>query len=87
MAVLISDSTPGTAKNAQHPKGNSLIGKELLMIAQGRTLKLLRLTGIVGIITGIAMSIADISLLYSSAGGYESDAMLLACGGCCWAIT
>lgn len=46
------------------------------MIAQGRTLKLLRLTGIVGIITGIAMSIADISLLYSSAGGYESDAML-----------
>ena len=47
------------------------------MIAQGRTLKLLRLTGIVGIITGIAMSIADISLLYSSAGGYESDAVLL----------
>jgi len=79
MAVLISDSTltPDTAKNAQHPKGNSLIEKELLMIAQGRTLKLLRLTGIVGIITGIAMSIADISLLYSSAGGYESDAVLL----------
>ena len=47
------------------------------MIAQGRTLKLLRLTGIVGIITGIAMSIADISLLLSSAGGYESDALLL----------
>jgi hypothetical protein len=42
-----------------------------------RTLKLLRLTGIVGIITGIATSIADISLLYSSAGGYESDAVLL----------
>jgi hypothetical protein len=76
MAVRFSDSTPDTA-NAQHPKGNSLIRKELLMIAQGRTLKLLRLTGIVGIITGIAMSIADISLLYSSAGGYESDAMLL----------
>jgi hypothetical protein len=35
------------------------------MIAQGRTLKLLRLTGIVGIITGIAMSIADIRLLRS----------------------
>jgi hypothetical protein len=47
------------------------------MRAQGRTLKLLRLAGIVGIITAIAMSIADISLLYSSAGGYESDAMLL----------
>ena len=47
------------------------------MIAQGRTLKLLRLAGIVGIITGMAMTIADISLLYSSAGGYESDAMLL----------
>ena len=47
------------------------------MIAHGRTLKVLRLTGIVGIITGIAMSIADISLLYSLAGGYESDAMLL----------
>jgi hypothetical protein len=47
------------------------------MSAQGRTLKLLRLTGIVGIITGIAMSIADISLLYSSASGYESDAVLL----------
>jgi hypothetical protein len=47
------------------------------MIAQGRTLKFLRLTGIVGIITGIAMSIADISLLYSAAGGYESDAVLL----------
>jgi hypothetical protein len=47
------------------------------MIAQGRTLELLRLTGIVGIITGIAMSIAHISLLYSSAGGYESDAVLL----------
>jgi hypothetical protein len=45
-----------------HTKGNSLIEKELLMIAQGRTLKLLRLTGIVGIITGIATSIADISL-------------------------
>jgi len=47
------------------------------MIAQGRTLKSLRLAGIVGIITGIAMSMADISLLYSSAGGYESDAPLL----------
>jgi hypothetical protein len=46
------------------------------MIAQGRTLKLIRLAGIVGIITGIAMSVADISLLYSPAGGYESDAML-----------
>ena len=79
MAVLISDSTltHDTAKNAQHPKGNSLIGKDLRMSAQERTLKLLRLAGIVGIITGIAMSIADISLLYSPAGGYESDAMLL----------
>jgi Family of unknown function (DUF6796) len=47
------------------------------MSAQGRTLKLLRLTGIVGVITGVAMSIADISLLYSSAGGYETDAVLL----------
>jgi hypothetical protein len=47
------------------------------MIARGRTLTLLRLAGIVGIITGIAMSLADISLLYSSAGGYESDAPLL----------
>ena len=47
------------------------------MIAKGRTLKFLRLAGIVGIITGIATSIADISLLYSSAGGYESDAVLL----------
>jgi hypothetical protein len=57
MAVLISDSIliPDTAKNAQHPKGNSLIEKELLMIAQGRTLKLLRLAGIVGIITGMDM--------------------------------
>ena len=41
------------------------------------TLTLLRLAGIVGIITGIATSIADISLLYSPAGGYESDAVLL----------
>jgi hypothetical protein len=47
------------------------------MIAEGRALKLLRLTGIVGIITGLAVSIADISLLYSPAGGYESDAVLL----------
>ena len=47
------------------------------MTAQRRTLKLLRLTGIVGVITGIAMGIADISLLYSPAGGYESDAALL----------
>jgi hypothetical protein len=45
--------------------------------AQGCTLRTLRLTGIVGIITAIAMSVADVSLLYSSAGGYESDAMLL----------
>lgn len=47
------------------------------MIAKGRTLTWLRRAGIVGIVTGIAMSIADISLLYSAAGGYESDAMLL----------
>ena len=47
------------------------------MVAQGRTLELLRLAGIVGIVTGIAMSLADISLLYSPAGGYESDAVLL----------
>ena len=47
------------------------------MIAKGRTLTLLRRAGIVGIVTGVALSIADISLLYSPAGGYESDAMLL----------
>ena len=47
------------------------------MVAQGRTLELLRLAGIVGIITAIALSLSDISLLYSPAGGYESDAMLL----------
>ena len=47
------------------------------MIAKGRTLTLLRRAGIVGIVTGVALSIADISLLYSPAGGYVSDAMLL----------
>ena len=47
------------------------------MIARGPTLTLLRRAGILGIVTGIAMSIADISLLYSAAGGYESDAVLL----------
>jgi len=47
------------------------------MIAKERTLTLLRRAGIVGIVTGVALSIADISLLYSPAGGYESDAMLL----------
>src|SRR5258705_1843690 len=47
------------------------------MIAKGRTLTLLRRAGIVGIVTGVALSIADIALLYSPAGGYESDAMLL----------
>src|SRR5438093_7501320 len=47
------------------------------MVAKGRTLTLLRRAGIVGIVTGVALSIADISLLYSPAGGYESDAMLL----------
>ena len=47
------------------------------MIAKGTTLTLLRRAGILGIVTGIVMSIADISLLYSPAGGYESDAMLL----------
>jgi hypothetical protein len=31
----------------------------------------------VGIVTAIALSLSDISLLYSPAGGYESDAMLL----------
>src|SRR5881296_2968196 len=35
------------------------------MIAKGRTLTLLRRAGIVGIVTGVALSIADISLLYS----------------------
>jgi Family of unknown function (DUF6796) len=47
------------------------------MAAQGRTLGLLRLAGIVGVITAIVLSLSDISLLYSPAGGYESDAMLL----------
>ena len=47
------------------------------MVAQGRTLEWLRLAGIVGIITAVALSLSDISLLYSPAGGYESDAMLL----------
>lgn len=46
------------------------------MIASGRTLTWLRRAGIVGIVTGIALSIADISLLYSLAGGYDSYAML-----------
>ena len=43
------------------------------MAAQALTLELLRRAGIVGIITAIALSLSDISLLYSPAGGYESD--------------
>jgi hypothetical protein len=47
------------------------------MSAPGRPFTLLRLAGIVGIITAIALSVSDISLLYSSSGGYESDATLI----------
>jgi hypothetical protein len=89
MAVLISDSSlpspPPRILNTQQ----DLVEYELLMSAQERTLKLLRLTGIVGVITGIAMSIADISLLYSQQAATRQMPCCsrFQCGDCCWAIT